>query len=290
MGRKLALVAVGLALLSLGAIGQEGWIVWSSDRAGDGNINLWVIAPDGTGARQLTTTFNAALHPAISPDGSRVAFSSPDTGTWYIYLIDITGENLVQFTDFSSAVPDWSPDGTKLVFNSDHDDEPKDTPDLWAMNLDGTGLVELVDQPPTADFNGQWSPDGKKLLFCSNRYGSYDLLVLDLEMLFVQRLTRTSYNEWGGRWSPDGEKILFVSDRYGQPDLFVMNANGSGVERLTDHPGVDNDPAWSPDGEWIVFLSDRGGQPDLWLMRADGTDLRQLTDDPALDRFPDWGP
>jgi hypothetical protein len=80
--RKLAVwVMLGLFVWGLAAASQEGWIVWSSARAGDGKLKLRAIAPDGT----------------------------------------------------------------KLVFNSDHGDEPKDDLDLWAMNVDGTGLVELVE-------------------------------------------------------------------------------------------------------------------------------------------------
>ena len=58
MDRKVLAIATGMLVwllgLCLAGAGQEGWIVWSSDRAGDGKLNLWVIAPDGTGARQLT--------------------------------------------------------------------------------------------------------------------------------------------------------------------------------------------------------------------------------------------
>ena len=61
MDRKVLAIATGMLVwllgLCLAAISQEGWIVWSSDRAGDGKLNLWVIAPDGDGARQLTVTF-----------------------------------------------------------------------------------------------------------------------------------------------------------------------------------------------------------------------------------------
>lgn len=55
------------------------------------------------------------------------------------------------------------------MFNSDHDDEPKDTPDIWTMNIDGTGLLELLDAPADADFDASWSPDGARILFTSNR-------------------------------------------------------------------------------------------------------------------------
>jgi Tol biopolymer transport system component len=89
------------------------------------------MEPDGTARQRVTNSFQQALYPSISPDGSIVAFASMATGVWYIYFINLDGTGLKQFTTFSSAFPDWSPDILRLVFNSDHDDEPKDTPDLW---------------------------------------------------------------------------------------------------------------------------------------------------------------
>ena len=286
-GVLLVLILIICGALAVGS--DAGRIVWSSARGGDNKVNLWGIDPDGTNAAQITTTFHSAIFPSISPDGKRIAFTSNDGGTWRIYLIGSDGGGLIQFTHFSSAVPNWSSDGKRLVFNSDHDDEPKDTPDLWAMDIDGTNLTELVDNPPVADFNGQWSPDGKYLLFTSNRNGNYDLYRLNLSNGKLTNLTPVRSNEWNGRWSPDGTKILFNSDRYHQIDIFVMNADGTGVKRLTRSPAHDSEPAWSPDGSQIVFSSDRSGNSDLWIMNADGTGLRQLTDDPAVDKFPDWG-
>ena len=289
--RKVMIAAVAFVLFGALVLGADaGRIVWTSNRAGGNRLNLWGIDPDGSNAIQITTDFGAALHPAISPDGKKIAFSSPDTGTWYIYLIDSDGKDLEQFTDFSSAVPDWSSDGTRLVFNSDHDDEPKDTPDVWAMNVDGTGLTEFVDNPPVADFNPQWSPDGKYILFTTDRHKKYDLYLIELATGKLTRLTPLTTNEWNGRWSPDGSKIAFVSDRFGQPDLFVMNINGTGIKRLTTSKARDSEPAWSPDGTQLVFVSDRTGYTDLWIINADGTGLHQLTNDKTMDRFPDWGP
>ena len=267
---------------------DEARIVWASNRAGDGKMNLWTMNPDGTNCVQLTTNFTQALIPSISPDGSRIAFCSPDTVIWYIYLIDADGSNLVQFTDFSSAVPHWSPDGKRLIFNSDHDDEPKDTPDLWAMDIDGSNLVELVDKPPTADFNGRWSPDGKQILFASDRDVDYNLYVMNVDGTGLTRLTHAESDEWAGRWSPDGSRILFVSNRTGNYDLFTMDADGSNVVNITAHEAYDFEAAWSPDGSKIVFVSDRGGYGDLWVMSADGSDPTQLINDEAADRYPDW--
>lgn len=281
-------VLIAACAMAFTALADDERIVWVSDRAGDGRLNLWAMNPDGTHCVQLTTSFVQAVYPSISPEGTQIAFSSQDTGVWYIYLIDADGSNLTQFTDCSSAVPHWSPDGERLIFNSDHDDEPKDTPDLWAMDLDGSNLEEIVDKPPTADFNGQWSPDGKRILFVSNRDGDYNLYVIDVDGTKLTRLTDDPSGEWSGRWSPDGSRILFISDRTGNPDLFIMDADGSNVVQVTDYKGSDIDPAWSPDGNQIVFMSDRSGNPDLWIIGADGSDPTQVTDDKALDRFPDW--
>ena len=284
------LILAALVASSNAAIADDqdaGLIVWASSY-GDGRINLWSINPDGTGRARVTSSFTQALFPAISPDGTTVAFASMDTGTWYIYLVNIDGSEVGQFTTFSSAVPDWSPDGLRLVFNSDHDDEPKDTPDLWGMDLDGTNLVEYIDRPASADFNGQWSPDGNWILFVSDRDGNYNLYVVDIDGADLTRLTSHPASDFNPRWSPDGTKIAFVSDRGGNMDIYVMNADGSGVLRLTTFGGYDSAPAWSPSGERIVFESERAGHRDLWIMDADGSDPTQLTNDAAADLHPHW--
>jgi len=266
---------------------DEGRIIWASSY-GDGRFNLWSVEADGTGRARVTDSFMQALFPSISPDGSRIAFASMDTGVWYIYLVNVDGTDLVQFTTFSSAVPHWSPDGLRLVFNSDHDDEPTDTPDLWGMDLDGTNLVEYVDRPPTADFNGQWSPDGKRILFVSDRDGNYNLYVIGADGTGLKRLTSHRAADYNPCWSPDGSMIAFASDRSGNLDVYVMDSDGSNVVRLTTSSGYDAAPAWSPAGDRIVFESDRAGHSDLWIINADGSNPIQLTDDEAADIHPDW--
>jgi dipeptidyl aminopeptidase/acylaminoacyl peptidase len=139
--------------------------------------------------------------------------------------------------------------------SADHDDEPKDTPDLWGMDLDGTNLVEYIDRPASADFNGQWSPDGNRILFVSDRDRNYNLYVVDIDGTGLTRLTSHPAADFNPRQSPDRSKIAFVSDRGGNMDIYVMSSDGSGVLRLTTYSGYDSAPAWSPSGERIVFES-----------------------------------
>jgi len=70
---------------------KEGHIVWVSSRAEDGGFNLWMMNPDGSGKKQVTTTFTQALHPSLSPDGLQVAFSTKDSGAWRIHIIKLDG-------------------------------------------------------------------------------------------------------------------------------------------------------------------------------------------------------
>ena len=102
-----ALVVLGSA--SDAAEEEHGHIVWASTY-GDGRLNLWLIEPDGTDRSQVTTSFEAAYFPSISPDGSKVAFASMDTGVWYIYVVNVDGTGLVDLSNIkrgSHVHPRW---------------------------------------------------------------------------------------------------------------------------------------------------------------------------------------
>lgn len=264
-------------------------ILFTSNRGDNpGAFNIYSIDPESGEIVQITTGFGFAAHPVWSPDSEWIVFSTNDTGAWRIHTIRPDGSELTQVTDFSSAIPDWFPSGDRLVFNSDHQTEPVDVPDLYAMNLDGSDLVQIIDQDATADFDGQISPDGSKLLFTSDRTGNFDLFVVNVDGSGLTQLTDGPETDHVARWSPDGSQILFVSFRGGNEDIWVMNADGSNPVQLTFEPGTDSQSAWSPDGSQIVFVSDRGGNVDLWMMNADGSNPVQLTDEATLNIFPDW--
>jgi Tol biopolymer transport system component len=263
-------------------------IAFLSDRDPPG---LYVMDITGENIQPVITEFRVVGHPDYSPDGSQIAFWSHDQGGPYIYVVNADGSGLTQVTDFSSAVPHWSPDGGRLMFNSDHDDEPNDVPDLYAMNLDGSNLVEIVDQPETADFNGRWSPDGSRVLFVSDRTGNYELFVVNVDGSNPTQLTNDPGGDIHGRWSPDGSKIAFVSDRDGDKDIYVMSgADGSNVVNLTDDTHHNLEFDWSPDGTRLVYSSNRQGQVDLYMINADGTNEVQLTNDPTAEHLPIWQP
>ena len=180
----------------------------------------------------------------------------------------------------------------------------------------------LFDEPGTApsaltthgglDYNPVVSPDGRWVVFTSERTGSPDLYVLDLETRGAPReLVAGDAMDDAAAFSPDGRTLAFVSTRASNPDVWVTPfapegpAGDAEPVNLTANDAGDYNPVFSPDGTQILFSSSRdaaappsptAGAPgayeagELYVMRADGTDVRRLTDDAAWDGSPAWAP
>ncbi|MBC8505444.1 MAG: PD40 domain-containing protein [Anaerolineales bacterium] len=270
----------------------ESLVVFASNRGDDPNaLGLYILDTETLEITPLETDFDANLFPKWSPDGEQVLFTVP--GEWNLYTILADGTEITQITDFRSANADWAPDGSQIVFQSDHDDEPEDTPDVYVIDLVEETLVELVDLPEVPDFSPRWSPDGSQIMFISARTGNFEIFLMNPDGTDPIQITDSSTPIFNAAWSPDGEQIAYPFPTGEQSmELFLINKDGSpdSIVQLTEDDEYNTSPAWSPDGEKIVFRSDRGGNPDLWMINVDGTDLVQLTDDEYYDDFPDWGP
>ena len=267
-------------------------IVFVSNRGEDPNVTgLYLLDPETLTVTPLDSGFEAVVLPAWSADGTRIAFAVPDV--WNLYSIQPDSTNLTQITDFRSNNPDWSPDGSRLVFQSDHQNEPENTPDIYLIDADGTNLVEILDDPEKIDYNPRWSPDGSRILFLSSRTGNMEIFTIDPDGSNPVQVTDSKNPVSGAAWSPDGEKIVFVYGAGTATDLYVIHKDGAldSVIRLTADASSESSPSWSPDGERIVFSSDSSGNWDLWMVKADGSgEAEQLTNDEYYDAFPDWGP
>jgi TolB protein len=153
----------------------------------------------------------------------------------------------------------------------------------------------------TRDSYPSVSPDSKQLVFQSNRSGSNQLYVMDLESKQTRDLTSMELGAETPVFSPDGENIVFAAyvDE-GNNDVFVMKKDGSDIKRLTFGPGYDGHPHWSADGTRIVFNSDRT-TPDptaswverwheIFSIKTDGSGLRQHTRCQAVCTYPSLSP
>lgn len=254
----------GITYLTENAVrdGDPSWapdgrsLAFESYRDG-GSSEAYRMDADGNDVTRLT--FNGPPEDrgtSWSPDGEQIAFHStrdpgPGShgGNFEVYRMDADGSDQVNLTNHPAfdAQPAWSPDGSKVAFNTNRDGGDFE---IYVMNSDGTGLERLTSSPGE-DSGPTWSPDGSQIAFQSRRDGNLEIYRMDADGSDVTRLTNndtgtpfTTFDAFAA-WSPDGERIAFTSGRDGDFEVYSMDAeDGSDVRRLTTMPGFDGRCDW----------------------------------------------
>lgn len=194
---------------------------------------VYQINIDGSGLKEL---FKMPLYTGVwgwSPDRTMILLDK----SWDMYRINIDGSNLLQLTDTGcDTEPDWSPDGTKIAFESfcfQHD--------IFTMNADGSAKMNITNYP-SGNTDAAWSPDGTRIAFRSRRFTNW------YDVIFVMKpdgteVTQLTYNEDDGppSWSPDGNKIAFEHN----DGVYIINADGSNLNQIVSS-GVDGLIVWQP--------------------------------------------
>ena len=308
-----------------------GFYIAANDTAADGNtltIDLTNASPLDGSARTSTSGGAVVTWPDALQTPGPMVFTSFSSGNNDIWIRSAGGTLLTQLTTPTEQDwdPEWSPDGTQIVFSSFRN---QTNDHVWVMNADGTGQTALttngvqnvyaswspdgteivfssgsgtgrniwtMDSDGTnlsqltssgaEDSQANWSPDGTDIVFFSARSGLWQIWVMDSDGSNEIRLTNNSANDFFPVWSPDGSQIAFISDRDGNTEVYVMNANGSSQTRLTTNGATDIQPSWTPDGSQILFNTDRDGNQEIYIMDANGSNLVRLTNIAGPDQFP----
>jgi Tol biopolymer transport system component len=250
----------------------------------------------GTGLLVCSVVGLPQAPPALATfpgSGGKIAFDDY-VGSEHIFTIDPDGTNLTDLTPTADYAfdPDWSPDGTRIVFVSDN------PTGISVMNADGSGKRLLLAGTETGP---AFSPDGRAIAF-SRTWPHPGLGVMNLRTGKLRQLTDDGSLDGGVDWSPDGSQVAFARGS----GIWVVDANGMGETQLTTSLW-DSTPSWSPDGSKIAFTHGHGQRhwADVWVMNADGsgqinvtgalTDGTQFSDpvwspdesEIALNRYPD---
>jgi len=256
----------------------ETQIYFVSNRTG--HKEIWGMDYDGANQHQITHQGSISLSPKISPDGSRLAFSSLTKSGWEILMYSMDLNRLVSFPHFSGTnlSPAWSADGSRLAFSSSRSGDPE----IYVVDQSGGNLKRLTTSK-LPDVSPVWNPKtGAQIAWVSGRTDLPQIYTMESDGTNVQRITDQGYAV-SPAWSPNGQFLLFAWIRHygpgapGSQDIYIMDIASKQFVQLTHDGGRNDFPSWSPDGRHIVFQSNRNGSEQIWTMLADGTNPKPLT-------------
>ena len=272
-----ALAVVPLAWLARDAPPVSRWASAVRARFAGPEVSFLTATP-----RQVTTGPGWERSPAVSPDGSMIAYVSDQSGNPDLWVVDIHGGIPLRLTDDAGAdeAPAWFPDGSGLAFAS----ERSDVVSVWKVARLGGGAVLLVEGAGSPSI----SPDGSRIAFARpGADGSLRIGVASLSNPSTTSVMITGDGDglWDHQdpaWSPDGRWIAYGSDH----GLWIVSASGGPARPLVAPPGPDYEPAWSSDGRSVYFASRRDGVAALWVVDASGGTPRRLTTGAGSERHP----
>lgn len=204
----------------------------------------------------------------LSFDGKQLGLSSgvQELGGSIIYTVPVTGGTPKQITPRGpSYLHGWSPDGKKLVFTGQRNNEY----DIYEVPSTG-GKEKRLTSAKGLDDGSEYSPDGKYIYFNSNRDGDMKLFRMNADGSNQQAFTKGEFHDWFPHISPDGKWIVFLSflkDEVKPDDhpfykhvyLRMMPVDDPSKIKVIGYvyggQGTINTPSWSPDSKKIAFVS-----------------------------------
>jgi hypothetical protein len=284
----LALVPAALLPQAAGAAvnaATNGKIVFARDM-GAGNHDIFVANADGTGAVDITNNAFDDVDPAVSPDGTRVLFSSNRGGSYDIYVINInaSGPALRLTASFlDERYPAWAPDANHIVFSEVDPAHPGSGFDIYNANADGTNPVDFYSATTSGDdIHPVYSPDGTAIVWShfDGVTGLYQLWEMTASGQLAAQMVGSSTNDTYATWSPDSTRLAWNCSHA----ICIWGADGYTIGAISGPIAGLGRIAWSPDGRYLLY-ADSGG---LERINVDGSGLTNVSNN--ADSQPEWVP
>lgn len=233
--------------------------------------------------------------PVVSPDGSRIAFTSNRGGMNDVFVISTNGKDERQLTNTRESEGNlaWTASGKHILFSVFKDD----TSHLYEIDPDGKNQRELASVPGRAP---TLSPDGRRLVYMAGTWTATRLMVSALDGTNAKQINDGSSIAWNNHWSPDGKLIAFTgrNDPNGELAVYVMDADGSSRRQVT-HISADEGgaqwPVWSTDSRRLAIQVNSRTQKNsahIWIVDVATGFARKLAahTERYLDETPSWFP
>lgn len=266
-------------------IEARGELAYFRDGPFGGSAQLMVRNADGSDPRTIGDLAISTSRLSVAPDGSQAVFDHGlGEGSGQLEVIDLsTGATDPIFSVGQPNGPDWSPDGSTIVFSTDSDA-------LFTIPAGGgTSGTAVRDEGNGRFLEGldpSWSPGSDEVVALGH---SGDVFVVEVAGSSApSRLTSIGRAGWTD-WSSKGIVVSAFKDR--DWALYLLDPEDQAAPQLLlDRPGDETAPAVSPDGQFLAFVGIDGNQQDLFVLDLETGAVDQLTDDAAQELSPVWIP
>jgi len=236
------------SLLPLGADWTpDGKIVYST--INNGNADIWLMNPDGSGQKQLTSDPNTDASPKLSPDGRFIYFLSNRSGLMSVWRMNTDGSNPQKITENQDVFAlDLAPDGREIFYTARA--ENIYTQKLWKISTDAAVAKQLTEK---AVFAPNVSPDGKTIAcyLSDPESRSFKLTLLSAETGASLRLVELPPSEDFALfdWKPDGQSLYLTTRQNGVATLWLQTLDGKPATKLKE---------WQNEGFFRLNISKDG--------------------------------
>lgn len=228
-------------------------LIFTSYKIGQPKI-YYISSKDGK-TRRLTTLRGNQLTPAISSDGTKIAFACDTTGRSDLFLQEFQtstgslGKPVQIFTakGAANASPTFSPDGKKIAFVSNKDGSPK----IYVMDIPKKGMTSkdlrpvLISKQCRENSAPAWSPDGKKLAYSAKSGAApRQIWIYDFDRKQEHRLTDGKGDKENPAWAANSLHLLFNSTDKEITELYLVNLNQPKATKITTGAGEKRFPYW----------------------------------------------
>lgn len=245
-------------------------------------VGLYVCAHNA-GTREKATFSNVRI---VKPAWEGLVPYQDYLGSNLEVMEVATGHRKILYQiDESLQAPNWTPDGSKLIYNHNgllyNYNLEKDRPEIldtdFAINNNNDHVLTF-DGTMLGISNHTEDAGGASIIYTMPADGGVP-----------KRVTEKGPSYLHG-WSPDNKFMVYTAGRDGNYDIYRIPAKGGHEGRLTSSPQLDDGPEYTPDGKYIYFNSARTGSMEIWRMNPDGSHQEQLTDDRLNNWFPHISP
>jgi dipeptidyl aminopeptidase/acylaminoacyl peptidase len=255
------------------------------DSGGNERFDIWLVDRDGETERNLTNEPDV-MHREItwSPDGSRIAYVANAGGKAFtVHVIDVATGKKRALTEgqFDDALPRWSPDGKRLLFSSRRE-TVRTNSDLFVISAEGGAPTKLETRDVDGEsLEGSWSKDATRIAFTTNVRRRYEIAVATLkgnEVIRVDPLTKSIFDEREPAWRPDGRAVLYLHNEDAEVSVRRVFVVSHADHAVADRPGVHQSIRVGPDGDLVAYLFTGAREPwDVYVTRERMTEPRRLT-------------